>query len=125
MGKAIAAATPAVTVRAPAAEPVPAGHRRIRRPPGFPMMVRTVNGSAATTVTSTGIICQRSPNTASTTADTDETAAAPIATRRRNRGGSQRADTSASAPTTRSASIGVMPIPLIVSLTEAVVREVG
>jgi hypothetical protein len=125
MGKAIAAPTPAMIARTPAAEPGPASHQRIRRPPGFPTMVRAVNGSTTTTATSTGTICQRRSTTASTAADANDTAAAPIATRRRNRGGSQRANTSANAPSTRPASIGVTPIPLIISFTEAMVTEFG
>ncbi len=88
-------------------------------------MVRAVNGSTTTTVTSTGTICQRRPTTASTAADASDTAAAPIAVPRRNRGGSQRANTSANAPSTRPASIGVMPILMTMSFTEAMVTEFG
>jgi hypothetical protein len=39
MGKVIAAPTPAMIARTPAAEPGPASHQRTRRPPGFPIMV--------------------------------------------------------------------------------------
>jgi hypothetical protein len=115
MGKALAAPTPATIASTPTAEPGPASHQRIRRPPDFPSIVRAVNGSTTTTAASTGTSCQRTPTTASTAADADDTAAAPIVTRRRNRDGSQRASTSTNPPSTRTASIGVTPIPLIVS----------
>ncbi len=119
-GKAQAATGPAAIRPTHATDPGNASHQRARhagRPVRRGSRGARANGNAKAAPARTGSNCQRIPTTLSTVADTTRTAADVNVTRGRAVGRSQRATTSATAPSRARHSGGDMYSPAMISVT--------